>query len=262
MAEARGFALITGASGGIGLEFARVFAREGWNLVLVARDDDKLARISYECGLRHGVQVRTIAKDLAQPGAAEAVFAAVGAEKIAVEALVNNAGFATYGLFKDTSLETERQEIFLNVVTLTELTKLFLKPMLLQGRGRVLNVASTAAFVPGPLMAVYYATKAYVLSFSEALSNELEGTGVSLTCLCPGATESGFQARAQMEGSRLFKGRKLPSAASVAEAGYHALLAGRRLEIPGAVNRIGAFAPRIFPRGALLQVVRRIQSRS
>ncbi|MFY9780280.1 MAG: SDR family oxidoreductase [Candidatus Baltobacteraceae bacterium] len=262
MAEARGFALITGASGGIGAEFARVFAREGWNLVLVARDGEKLDRLSYECGLRHGVQVKTVAKDLAQWGAAEALFDAVRAENIAVEALVNNAGFATYGLFKDTPLADERQEIALNVVTLTELTKLFLRPMLAAGRGRILNVASTAAFQPGPLMAVYYATKAYVLSFSEALSNELAGSGIGVTCLCPGATASGFQARAHMEDSRLFKGRRLPSAASVAEAGYRALLAGRRLEIPGTVNKIGAFVPRLAPRGAVLQIVRRVQSRS
>jgi short-subunit dehydrogenase len=262
MTETRGFALITGASGGIGAEFARVFAREGWNLVLVARDEEKLGRLSYECGLRHGVQILTLAKDLALPGAAQALYDSLAAENFTVEALVNNAGFATYGLFKDTSLEDERQEIALNVVTLTELTKLFLKPMLANGRGRILNVASTAAFMPGPLMAVYYATKAYVLSFSEGLSNELQGTGVSITCLCPGATESGFQARARMEESRLFKGRKLPSAASVAEAGYRALLAGRRLEIPGMANRIGAFAPRLVPRGAILQAVRRIQSRA
>jgi hypothetical protein len=260
MVEPRGFALITGASGGIGAEFARVFAREGWNLVLVARDGQKLQELSYECGLRHGVQVQTIAKDLAQPGAAEALFDAVAAQRIAVETLVNNAGFGTYGLFKDLPLEDERQEIALNVVTLTELTKLFLRPMLAAGRGRILNVASTAAFQPGPLMAVYYATKAYVLSFSEALSNELAGTGVSVTCLCPGATASGFQARAHMEESRLFKDRKLSTAAGIAEAGYRALLAGRRLEIPGTVNKIGAFATRLFPRGAVLQIVRRIQS--
>ncbi|MGP6159775.1 MAG: SDR family NAD(P)-dependent oxidoreductase [Vulcanimicrobiaceae bacterium] len=261
MSEARGFALITGASGGIGAEFARIFAREGWNIVLVARDPEKLERLSYECGLRHGIQSHTLARDLSLPGAAQELFDSLAADKIAVEALVNNAGFATYGLFKDIPLDVESQEIALNVVTLTELTKLFLKPMLSNGRGRILNVASTAAFFSGPLMAVYYATKGYVLSFSEALSNELAGTGVTLTCLCPGATETGFEARGGLQESRLFKGRKLATAASVAEAGYEAMLAGRRLEIPGAGNKLGAFVPRILPRGLLLHMVRRIQSR-
>ena len=164
--------------------------------------------------------------------------------------LVNSAGFGTYGLFAELPLADERDEVNLNVLALTELTKLFVGPMIERTRGRILNVASTASFQPGPLMAVYYATKAYVLSFSEAISSELEGTGVTVTCLCPGATATGFQARAKLEASMLVRGRTLPDAMTVARAGYDAMLAGKRLVIPGAVNRVGSLISRVLPRGA------------
>ena len=146
---------------------------------------------------------------------------------------MNNAGFATFGRFAEIALERELEELALNVVTLTALTKLLLPPMLGARRGRILNVASVAAFVPGPYMAVYYATKAYVLSFSEALAVELRGTGVTVTCLCPGATASGFQERAEMTESPLVRGKKLPSAAAVAEFGIRAMERGTAVAIPG-----------------------------
>ena len=249
-------ALITGASSGLGLEFAELFARDGWRPVLVARSGDKLHALAADLTTRYGVEAVAIPLDLAQAGSAERLFDEVERRQIAVDALVNNAGFATFGLFAETSLGEEREELQLNVVTLTELTKLFLKPMLARNRGRIMNVSSSAAFQPGPFMAVYYATKAYVLSFSEALSAELEGTGVSVTCLCPGPTESGFQDRANMGASGLFKTLRVSKAASVARAGYRAMMRGKRLVIPGRMNQIVAFLPRLSPRGMVLRISR------
>lgn len=254
-------ALVTGASSGIGRAFAELFARDGFNVVLVARNASALAEIAEDFTARFRVDVLPIAQDLGVPGASRTLYDAVRTTGVFVEALINNAGFATYGAFADIALEEEREEINLNVLALTELTKLFLGPMLEHGRGRILNVASTAAFQPGPLMAVYYATKAYVLSFSEAIANELEGTGVTVTCLCPGATESGFQARAKMEESGLVKGRKLPDAMSVAQSGYQGMQRGATLVIPGIANKIGAFLPRVTPRSLVPRVVRRVQAR-
>jgi uncharacterized protein len=259
MDAGRRTALVTGASGGIGRAFAELFARDGFNVVLVARNGATLAEVVEDLRARFGAQALALPSDLSKPGAAQSVFDTVSASGAFIEALVNNAGFATYGRFAEIPLEDERQEINVNVLALTELTKLFLRPMLAHGRGRILNVASTAAFQPGPLMAVYYATKAYVLSFSEAISNELAGTGVTVTCLAPGATQSGFQSRAKMESARLVKGRRLPTAMSAARAGYDAMQKGQRLVIPGALNRAVAMLPRVTPRGLLLRASRAAQ---
>ncbi|HMD02903.1 MAG TPA: SDR family oxidoreductase, partial [Candidatus Baltobacteraceae bacterium] len=244
-------------SGGIGLAFAELFARDGWHLVTAARSADKLEASAADFRKRFGVTVLPIALDLAQAGAAQALYERVARAGVHVDALVNNAGFATYGFFRDIPLEDERQEMQLNMLTLTELSKLCLEPMLARGTGRILNVASNGAFQPCPGMAVYCATKAYVLSFSEALSNELAGTGVTVTALCPGATESGFQERAKLHDSPAVQ-RKLPDAMSAARAGYEAMLAGKRLVIPGAGTKIGAFLPRLLPRGVVLSVARRM----
>ena len=253
-------ALITGASSGIGRGFAELFARDGWRPILVARSADGLNSLAEDLKARFAVDAVAIPVDLAQTGSAERLFEEIERRGIAVDALVNNAGFGTFGNFAELPLEDERQELQLNVVTLTELTKLFLKPMLLRKRGRILNVASTAAFQPGPLMTVYYASKAYVLSFSEALHEELRGSGVTMTCLCPGATQSGFQDRAKMSDSTIVKGRRLPDAMSVAQAGYRAMLAGKRLVIPGALNVLTAFLPRVSPRGAVVRIARLVNA--
>ena len=173
--------------------------------------------------------------------------------------LVNNAGFASYGLFNEIDLTSELQMMQVNVVCLTYLTKLFLKDMVKQGSGRILNLASTAAFQPGPLMAVYYATKAYVLSFSEAIANELEGTGVTVTALCPGPTESGFQQRAAMEDSKLVSGQKIMDAETVAKIGYRSLLEGKTVIIPGVKNKILAESVRFTPRKMVTKLVRSMQ---
>ena len=255
-------ALVTGASGGIGLELARLFAAGGYGLVLVARSGGRLEELAGELRTRHGVTVRVMAADLARSESPEELARELEQAGVAVDVLVNNAGFATFGPFVETDLHAELEELQLNVVTLTHLTKKLLPGMLARRRGGVLNVASTAAFQPGPLMAVYYATKAYVLSFSEALAEELRGTGVTVSALCPGPTVTGFQKRADMEGSGLFSGPiKVMDAATVARAGYEGFRAGRRIIIPGGINKLGVMSLRVSPRGLVTRLVRRMQER-
>ena len=254
-------ALITGASGGIGYEFAKLFARDGYNLVLVARNEKKLIEIANKFKTMFGISVKVIAKDLASPTAPEEIFTELQKEGIKIQALVNNAGFATYGLFAETDLKTEVQMMQVNMACLTHLTKLFLKEMVKQREGKILNVASTAAFQPGPLMAVYYATKAYVLSFSEAIANEVQGTGVSVTVLCPGPTESDFQKRADMEQSKLVSGQKIMDAETVAEIGYRGLMNNQTVVIPGLKNQLLAQSVRVTPRKMVTKLVRKMQER-
>ncbi|NWF69818.1 MAG: SDR family oxidoreductase [Chloroflexi bacterium] len=253
-------ALITGASGGIGLEFGKIFAREGYNLVLVARSGGKLHEIAAELTKQYGAQVTVLAQDLGQPNAAQAVYDALQAQNINVDVLINNAGFANYGYFTEIETQKDLDLIQLNIAVLTHLCKLFLPGMKAHGWGRVLNVASTAAFFPGPLMAVYYASKAYVLSLSEALAREMRGTGVIVTALCPGPTESGFQQRAAMEDSKLVQGG-LMSAAQVAEEGYRALMGGTTVVVTGIMNKIIAFSHRLMPRNMAADVVMNQQQR-
>jgi len=181
---------------------------------------------------------------------------------LAIDILVNNAGFATYGRFDQLDLDGELRLLQVNIVTLTHLTRLLLPGMIVRKRGRILNVASTAAFLPGPLMAVYYASKAFVLSFSEAINEELRGSGVTVTALCPGPTSTGFQARAKMEESRLVQGRQIMDVATVAQSGYTALMSGRPVVVPGLMNRIQTFLPRLLPRSLVPPMVRQAQERS
>ena len=253
-------ALVTGASGGIGEELARLFAADGHDLVLLARSRDKLARLSEELEGKHGIAACVVVSDLARPEAPQEIFEELTAGGVTVDALVNNAGFGSYGLFAETDLKQELEMLQVNVVALTHLTKLFLPAMLARRRGYVMNVASTAAFQPGPLMAVYYASKAYVLSFSEALSNECEGTGVRVSALCPGPTETGFVAAAGMGDSKLFD-RAVMDARTVAEAGYRGLLDGKAVVIPGFRNNLLARSIGFFPRGLVTKVVRGIQEK-
>lgn len=254
-------AVITGASSGIGADLARVFAEEGYHLVLVARSEAKMRALGEELRKAHGVAFDVIGADLAKPGAPAEVMATVAGLGLAVDVLVNNAGYGTYGKFVETSAEEELAMIQVNVVALTHLTKLVLPQMVARGSGRILNVASTAAFQPGPLMAVYYATKAYVLSFSEALANELGGTGVTLTTLCPGPTKTGFQRVAKMEKSRLVSTPSVVmDSMAVARAGYRGLIRGKTVVIPGAQNAVLASVVRFFPRRAVTRMVRTMQS--
>lgn len=253
-------ALITGASGGIGETFARIFAKAGYHVVLAARSREKLEQLATELRVQQAT-VTVIPADLSLAAEVERIFQELQAQGIAVDVLVNNAGFGHYGFFHETSWEKEAMMIDLNMRSLTHLTKLFVQPMVQRGRGRILNVASTAAFQPGPTMAVYFATKAYVLHFSEAIANELEGTGVTVTALCPGPTESGFEKAADMEGSPLFKGRKLPSSLEVAQYGYDAMMKGKVVAIHGRANRLLATSARFAPRQLLTKLVRRMQEK-
>jgi short-subunit dehydrogenase len=247
-------ALITGASSGIGYELARLFARDHHNLVLVARSADKLAQVAAELQT-HGVTVKSVALDLTAPPAPNFLFDQLQREGIAIDILVNNAGFGMYGEFSQMPEAEILGQIDLNIRALTELTRLFLPPMLARRHGRIMNVASTAAFQPGPLLAVYYATKAYVLSFSEAIANELRDTGVTVTCFCPGATHTDFAQRAGVSNSRLFKLGAM-SAANVALDGYRAVMEGRTLAISGTHNWLVAQGTRFAPRKMVTAISR------
>ena len=251
-------ALITGASFGIGAEFARIFAREGYNLVLVARTADKLRQIASELEKAHGTRSLILAADLTDPGAPAYVIDQTTRADIQVDVLVNNAGFGQYGFFAQNDLEECLRQIQLNVTTLTHLTRLYLPGMIERKSGGILNVASTAAFQPGPLMAVYFATKSYVLLLSEALANELNGTGVSVTCLCPGATATEFHKRANATGMRLLKFGSM-NAQTVAEDGYRAFVAGRPVVISGFKNWLLAQSVRFSPRQLVTAIARKTQ---
>lgn len=253
----RALALVTGASGGIGRAIAERFAQDGYDLVITARDADALRRIADDWSVRHRVTVTPIATDLSRPGAADALADTLAQRGLVPDHLVNNAGVGLYGLFADTRLDDELAMMTLNMTAATVLTKRLL-PGIVARRGRILNVASTASFQPGPYMSVYYATKAYLLSFSEALAEELAGTGVTVTALCPGPTASGFQDKAAMHDSALVKDRRLPAADEVGAAGYDAMRAGRRVYVHGASNRALVQTLRVTPRRMVTALVRRM----
>lgn len=240
-------ALVTGASGGIGLDLARLLAADGFDLVLLARSRDALERAAGELRGRHGVHTHVIARDLADPATPQSVYDELAARSVAVEILVNNAGFGVHGAFHESSLEQELELLQVNIVALTHLTKLFLRDMVARRSGRILQVASTAAFVPGTFMSCYYASKAYVLSHGVALARELRGTGLGVTILCPGPTRTGFQQRAGMTEARLMRLRPMDSMA-VARAGYAGLMRGKLLVVPGLVNKLTVLASRLAPR--------------
>ncbi len=252
-------ALITGASNGIGLELARVFATRGHNLILVARSRDRLEALKKELEAAHKVQVEFVAQDLGLSDSARKLFETVKSRGWEVDYLVNNAGFGDFGAFLETSWPKEDQMIRLNVLTLVGLTKHFSQDMAKRKRGRIMNVASTAAFQPGPLMAVYYATKAFVLHFSEAINEEFREHGLSVTALCPGPTQSGFQDAAAMGESRLVKNRRLPTSADVAGYAYRSMMKGKAVAIHGLMNKILAWSVRFTPRFVIVKVARYIQ---
>lgn len=254
-------ALITGASGGIGMELAKIHASNGDHLILVARSLEKLEKLKLEIESTSHVKVKVIQKDLSRKGAALEVFQEVAAQNIQVDYLINNAGFGDYGWFYETSWEKEQQMINLNITALTHFCKLYLPEMVNRGSGKIMNVASTASFQPGPGMAVYYATKAYVLHFSEALHSEVRKKGVTVTALCPGATESGFSSAANMEDSKLFKGKKLPTSAQVARYGYKAMMKGKAVAIHGMMNYLMANSVRFAPRSWVVALVKKIQAK-
>lgn len=253
--------LITGASSGIGYELASVFAKHGHNLILVARSTAKLESLKTEIEKNFKVTTEVVTLDLAKQNSAEELFNLIRKKNITIDILVNNAGFGDHSLFLTADAIKIEEMILLNILTLTKLTKLFLPDMATRKYGKILNVASTAAFQPGPLMSVYYATKAYVLSFSEGLYEELKGTGISITALCPGPTESGFQDVANMSNVALMEAMKLPTSKDVAEFGYEALMKNKAVAIHGFMNRLAAKTTSFIPRSLLRKLVMKIQEK-
>jgi hypothetical protein len=239
-------ALITGASGGIGYELAKLFAHDRYNVVLIARSAEKLSQLADELQRQFGITAKAITLDLATPGAAKQLFDQLSGTPIDV--LVNNAAYGIFGEFAEQKPEDISGQIELNIAALSMLTRLFVPQMIERKSGKILNIASTAGFQAGPLMAVYYASKAYVISFSEAIANELKGSGVTVTCLCPGPTDTGFQGRAGVANSRLFKQFGPMSAKAVARDGYRAMMKGKTLTISGFKNRVLAETTRVAPR--------------
>ena len=254
---AKGTALITGASSGIGAELARLCAGDGYDLILVARRTDLLDQLATELTARNGIAARVIAADLSDPAVPVAIYNETRGAP--VEILINNAGFGLRGRFDETDWEAESRLLQVNVVALAHLTKLFAKDMLRRGSGRILNVGSTAAFVPGPLMAMYYASKAFVVSFSEALAAEFVGTKLTVTVLCPGPTRTEFARAAGMGESRLFRGSAM-EANEVARLGYRGMMAGKAEVIAGAGNRWSIFLARFAPRTMLAELAKRLNS--
>jgi len=249
-------ALITGASSGIGYEFAKLFARDHCNLVLVARSGDKLIKLADDLQQQFGITVKTVALDLGATPSPQFLFDQLKREGIAVDILVNNAGYGNFGEFAKMPIEEVLGQINLNITALTALTRLFAPAMLERHSGKIMNVASTAGFQPGPLMAVYYATKAYVISFTEAIANELKGSAVVVTCFCPGATETGFATRAGNDKTRLFQKFGPMDVKTVALDGYRGLMKGKTLVISGAKNWLVAESVRFAPRKAVTAISR------
>jgi short-subunit dehydrogenase len=256
-------ALITGASFGIGYELAKIFANEKYDLVLVARNRERLNEIESELKRHNNIRIKTMVKDLANPFSPQEIFDELKYDKIEVDVLINNAGFGLLGSFTELSLKEQLDMIQVNITSLVHLTGLILPTMINRGNGKIMNVASTAAFQPGPNMAVYYATKSYVLSFSKALYRELKDKNITVTALCPGPTKTEFQKRARMENINLERSKLMPymSAEKVAIAGYKGLMKGKKVVIPGLLNKIGTKLVKIFPESLVLDLIYKFNSR-
>lgn len=257
----KNYGLITGASGGIGLELAKLLANDKHDLILIARSEDKLKEIKTSFEKEYGINVSIIATDLSIPDAPAKVFEQLRKEDITIDILINNAGFGDYGVFAECDWQKQEQMINLNILALAKLTRLFLPSMIKSGYGRIMNVASTAAFQPGPIMSVYYATKAFVLSFTYAIANEIKGTGVTISALCPGPTETGFVSAASLENSKLFKTFKPKPSNEVALFGYKRMMKGKLLSIPDCLNKLMVWSIRFAPRKLVTSVVRAIQEK-
>lgn len=253
----QGAALITGASSGIGAELAKLCAAGGYDVFLVARRTDRLTDLAASLTRKHGIEARVVTADLADAGAPQTIFERTGGQ--AIEILINNAGIGLRGPFAETDWTAESRLLQVNALAPVHLTKLYLPEMLRRRSGRILNVVSTAAFVPGPLMAMYYASKAFVLSFSHAIANEVKGTGVTVTALCPGLTRTEFVEAAGISASKLFQGPSM-SAEAVARDGYRAMMAGKAEAISGARNRWMIFSSRFAPRTMLAGIAHRLNS--
>lgn len=252
------WALITGASTGIGLELAKVFAANKFNLVLIARNEARLKEVADELRASHKIEAKILVKDLSLASAPREIFDAL--HDIPISILVNNAGFGWRGEFAESDLQRQTLDMMhVNMDSLVALTRLFLPPMLTRKDGRILNVASTAAFQPGPFANIYFATKAFVLSHSQALSEELEGTGVTVTALCPGSTRTEFFERANMQNLR--KEWHMMNADVVAQAGHDGLMRGKRVVIPGLQNKFTAALTNFVPTSFITKIVRKLNGK-
>ena len=246
--------LITGASSGIGFELAREFAKHGHPLVITATKESDLNKVASELSAEYGVEVLFVAQNLLEQGSAQQLYDALQAKGVAIEILVNNAGVGHKGLFWEQPLETQMEMIRLNVEAVVAMTRVFLPDMLAHGHGRILNTASTAGFIPAPSMAIYHATKAFVLSFSEALAIELKDTGVSLTALCPGATDTDFFVRADAVESTMFQKGNVMAPQDVAEGGYKAVMNADHVYVAGGMNKAMVASRRILPESFLAKM--------
>ena len=253
-------ALVTGAASGLGYELATLLANDGYTLFLVDIDAERLANVKTELKEKFNVEVITLVKDLCETNVAQDIFDAVEGKPIDV--LINNAGFGLFGSFVETDWERESEMLHVHIITTTHLTKLVLEGMVKRGSGRILNMSSLAAFQPGPLMSIYYASKGFMLSFSEAIANELKGTGVTVTALCPGPTKTAFQKTVSGNTGDNKITFNMASAKAVALYGYNSMLKGKTYAIPGKFNKFLALLPRLVTRNAAASIVRKIQEKN
>lgn len=253
-------ALITGGASGLGLELALLFAKDGYNLILVDINAEKLEATKRNIENSFSVSVKILAKDLSQINISSEIMSEIG--DVEIDALVNNAGFGCFGAFHEVEWERQSEMLNLHVLTTTHLTKLVVEGMVKRGSGKILNLSSLAAFQPGPLMSLYYATKGYILSFSEAIANELKGTGVTVTALCPGPTKTSFQQVVASNSSENKITFNMASAQAVAAYGYKSMMKGKCVAIPGGINKILGTLPRFIPRNMAANIVRKIQEKN
>lgn len=248
--------LVTGASSGLGTHFAELLARDGHDVIVVARSEERLVALKQKLEAAHGGTVHVLPADLADPAAPQRLFEQVTAKGLRVDVLINNAGFGSTGPFLELPLSKEAEMVEVNCTALLKLTHLFAGPMKARGSGRILNIGSTAGFQPGPFMATYYATKAFVVSFSEALADELNGTGVTVTCSCPGATGTEFSQRSGNDKNRLFTMQQPAKAEDVAAEAYRAMQAGTLLKVHGFANWLGVVGAQVGPRSMARKLAR------
>jgi len=253
-------ALVTGGASGLGYEFALLLAQDSHNLILIDIDSDKLKETKKELETKYSIQVTTLAKDLSIQNISEEIFEEIG--KTQIDVLINNAGFGLFGTFADTDWSREAAMLNLHIMTTTHLTKLVLKGMVERKSGKILNMSSLAGFQPGPLMTIYYASKAYILSFSEAIANELKGTGVTVTVLCPGQTKTSFQEVVSEKASENKISFNMGCPKEVAAYGYQQMNKGKVVVVPGTINKVLSQLPRVFPRNMAANIVRKIQEKN
>ena len=250
------YALVTGASSGIGYELAKLFAQDGKNIVVVARSKDKLENLKTEVENKYGITVRVLLKDLSDPKSPQEIFSELDQENINVDVLVNNAGFSVHGLFSETDWQKEYEMIQVNIASLTHLTKLYLNKMLENNSGKIMNIASSIGFFSAPLMSIYAATKAYVIHFSEAIASEVNGTGVSIICFCPTTTKSQFWERANAEHSRAHNRMRMMDSATAAKIGYNALKRGNVIATASRMDKLMILFYRFSPRGLYTKIIK------